>query len=138
MNKYFDLTLEELDALADDYHRLHLSNGGSSEFDMSINDISRARIEAFRRKHGQCFLGSVNINGCDRSNPIVEFAPYVGQKIYNFQYTIVLPYEDEKLRALLKYHNTDRKISGCTDIMGSINVIFERLYAIGGIALTWV
>lgn len=47
MNKYISLSLEELSKEATAYFMRHRMNGGASEFDSSINDISRAIIHAF-------------------------------------------------------------------------------------------
>lgn len=75
MDNYEDLSLDQLDQLDLDYFRRHRSNGGTSEFDLSINDISRARIEAFRRERGACFLSNINLQGRERDNPDYRFTP---------------------------------------------------------------
>jgi len=57
---YKQFSLEELYSLESGYILRHWANGGTSEFDMSINSISRAIIEKYNERHGNCFLGAIN------------------------------------------------------------------------------
>ncbi len=68
-------TYEELQLLAYEYIRKHRNTGGTSEFDHSINDISRASIVKFKELHGRCFLGKINHYECDRRNPDLVVTP---------------------------------------------------------------
>lgn len=138
MDNYEDLSLDQLDQLDLDYFRRHRSNGGTSEFDLSINDISRARIEAFRRERGACFLGNINLQGRERDNPDYRFTPYTGQLVHNSEFTLVLPTEDETLRTLIVGHNRSRKTRDSHDAWQRIQQITARVQKIGGIFLTWV
>lgn len=135
--KYFTLEYDDLLKLASGYHYIHRTNGGASEFDTSINDISRAMVHQFRKKHGQCFLGKINLYDQERKNPDVKLVPYDGQLIYNFEYGFVLPCHDEELIAMIKEHNTEKEVPDPSAIMDRINKIFERIYALGGTALSW-
>lgn len=137
MDNYENLSLEQLDRLDLDYFRRHRSNGGTSEFDLSINDISRARIEAFRRERGACFLGNINLQGRERDNPDYRFTPYTGQLVHNSEFTLALPIEDETLRALIVGHNRTCKTRDSHDSWQRIQQITARVQEIGGITLTW-
>ena len=137
MDNYENLSLEQLDRLDLNYFRRHRSNGGASEFDLSINDISRARIEAFRREKGACFLGRINLWDRERDNPDYRFTPYTGQLVHNSEFTLVLPTEDETLRALIVGHNRTRKTLDSHDASQRIRQITDRVQEFGGILLTW-
>lgn len=137
MDNYENLSLEQLDGLDLDYFRRHRSNGGTSEFDPSVNDISRARIEAFRRERGACFLGNINLYDKERDNPDYRFTPYTGQLVHNFEYTLVLPTEDETLRTLIIEHNRPSATFDSKSVWQGIEQITARVQEIGGITLTW-
>lgn len=137
MDNYEDLSLDQLDGLDLDYFRRHRSNGGTSEFDLSINDISRARIEAFRREKGACFLGRINLWDRERDNPDYRFTPYTGQPVHNFEFTLVLSVEDETLRALIVAHNRDYSPYDSHAAWQRVRQITARVQEIGGILLTW-
>ena len=127
-------TLEELNLLTFEYIRLHWDNGGRSEFDQSINDISRAIIDRYREKHGQCYLGS--INRCDGSEePFL--IPYTGQKVCNFQYDILVPCRDETLAGLLEEHNTGKEVFDSDAARKCINAISKKIEKLNGIQLFW-
>lgn len=137
MSEYHGQTLEQLNAKTDDYIIRHLDNGGCSEFDKSINDISRATIDAILRNYEQCFLGKINLKEEDRNNLIYRFTPYIGQKIYNFQYQFVVPCEDEELRSLIVQYNTPDKILDSKNKYRGLDRIYERIKEIGGVILFW-
>jgi len=60
--------------------------------------------------------------------------PYDGRLIYNFEYDIAVPVEDEELRRLLILLN-DRQAQNYSSIMERI---FNRASEIGGVVLMWV
>lgn len=135
MNTYETMTPDELDKEALDYFYRHRENGSSSEFDPSINDISRARIAAYYKQHGQCFLIKINDYNCDRRNPQITYTPYTGQLIYNFEFSLALPVEDEQLRELIVEQNREHPtLSGLTE---RVKAIFERVEVLHGITLHW-
>lgn len=137
MDSYENLSSSELENLALQYYRLHRSNGGASEFDPRINDISRARIEALRREKGACFLSNFNLPDKDRNNPDYQLTPYSGQAVHNFEYTIAVPVRDEQLRQLLIAHNRDHCPYDSGAAWERIQQISARIESIGGIQLTW-
>ena len=116
-------TLEELDNLENDYIARHWDTRGRHESDMELNDIARAKIAAVKRDHG-----------INPANTESIFVPYDGRLIYNFEYDIAVPVEDEELRRLLILLN-DRQAQNYSSIMERI---FNRASEIGGVVLMWV
>ena len=138
MDKYHSMSLEELKQEATDYFLLHRMNGGSSEFDMSINDISRATIHVFHQRHGQCYLGKVNLYDKEWAEPDFQFIAYEGQMIYNFECDFVLPCLDEELRLLIIEHNRPTHTFDSAHTWSGVQRIFARIEELGGVSLTWV
>ncbi|MBB4035397.1 hypothetical protein GGR21_001290 [Dysgonomonas hofstadii] len=134
---YYSLSYENLLKLSERYYKIHEDNGGSSEFDTSINDISRATVYQFKKKHGQCFLGKVNLYDEERKRLDVRLVPYEEQLIYNFEYAFVVPCHDEKLIELIRDYNTEKKIFNSSEVMRDINKIFNRIEELGGTDLSW-
>ena len=128
MNKYISLSLEELSKEATAYFMRHRMNGGASEFDSSINDISRAIIHAFHLEHGKCFLGKVNLYDKEREN-ITEYQFTV--------YAFVIPRPDEELLRLIIEHNLPKETFNSQDTWNRVKQIFTRIEQIGGVSLTW-
>lgn len=136
MNENIDEIIKNLRKGSVEYFRMHYDNGGSSEFDQSINVISRAMIVAYHKKHGKCFLGKINDYDQHGANPQIVFTPYTGQKIYNFEYAFVIAEEDEELRRMLKQHNTAKLYDG-KSASQLINKITARINDLGGEFLSW-
>lgn len=138
MNKYIGLSLEELSKEATAYFMRHRMNGGASEFDSSINDISRAIIHAFHLEHGKCFLGKVNLYDKERENIAeYQFTAYTGQLVYNFEYGFVISGPDEELLRLIIEYNLPKETFNSQDTWNRVNQIFARIEQIGGLSLTW-
>lgn len=107
---YYLLPYEELLALCEEYLNIHSNNGDTSEFDPSINDISRAMVHSLKKKYGECYLGKINLYDEERENLHVRLVPYEGQLIYNFEYCFILPCYDQKIIDLIREHNTKKEI----------------------------
>lgn len=138
MNEYIGLSLEELSKAANEYFIRHRDNGGASEFDSSINDISRAIIHAFHLRHEQCFLGKVNLYDKERENVAkYQFTAYTGQLVYNFEYAFVIPRPDEELLRLIIEHNLPKETFNSQDIWNRVKQIFARIEQLGGVSLAW-
>ena len=136
-DQYKNLSVAELEGLDCEYHRTHWTNGGSSEFDTSINDISRAMIVAYHAEHGRCFLGKINDYDQYGKDPQIKFVPYEGQMVYNFGYAFIIPQEDERLRALIKDHNTQKIEYDSKEAYDVIEKITSRIAELGGTFLSW-
>jgi len=134
---YKGKTLEELDFLTIEYIKRHRDLGGSSEFDTSINDISRAKIDKFKEVNGKCYLGNINHYDIDRRNPDIKLVEYEGQLIYNFQYSFVIPCEDETVIWLINEYNREKKEFDCRLLMKEIEEINNRIEELGGEFLFW-
>lgn len=135
--KYFTKSYEELDKLTVEYLNIHRDNGGTSEFDTSINHISRAIIHRLYEKYEKCFLGKYNLYDEDRKNLKVELISYEGQPIYNFEFDFVVPSNDEKLVELIGEHNREKDVFNNHEIMKGIEKITERITELKGTGLIW-
>jgi hypothetical protein len=123
------MKLQELNQAAGDYLKLHWNNGGTSEFDQSINDISRSMIKAFKQEHGQAFLSSINHYPDEPEKIMVE---YTGQMIYNFEYVIVTVY-DQHLADLIREYRTKK-----LPFIGEwVEKVSARVQKINGVFLIW-
>lgn len=126
------LELESIARAAGVYHLKHFSNGGSSEFDKSINELSRNMIETMVRLHGHCYLWKINRHSKDE--PIWKIHN-PGDRIFNFECELVTPRYDKKLYALIKMWSEYNKI--IPDKWKTLNAIFDRVEEIGGYSLSW-
>lgn len=133
MNSYEKMTLYELMIEDADYFLRNKYNGGKSEFDHSINDISRARIAALQREKGACFLLRTRLRPEERTAGL-RYTPYTGQTIYNFEFDMAVPVEDEELRCLVDAFNATPENFD----MQLFDRIHDRMIEIEGISLTWV
>lgn len=128
-------TLKELNTASSNYLRKHWDNGGTSEFDQSINYISREKIKAFKREKGSCWLVKINRYAEDKGKPyLVE---YTGQMVYNFEYAAIVKTKDEVLIKLLKKYNSPHKKYSGKRVMSQIKEITNRIADTGGVFLQW-
>lgn len=127
-------TLAECQTAAANYLRRHWNNGGTSEFDQSINGISRATIEAMKAEKGECWMFKINRYKGDEDKPFM--VEYTGQMVYNFEYAAIVPCYDKELENLLKDYTKDSGYHSCT-IMQKITAIMEKIDQLGGVNLTW-
>lgn len=124
-----------LEQLSNDVFNYLSENEGVSEFDKSINDISRDTIIAMKEKHGVCFLGKINLYGEEREKDykLVEFT---GQKIYNFGFEFCLPCYDAELETMINDRDKS-EYEGTGKDFKMVTAITERIYKIGGRNLFW-
>jgi hypothetical protein len=130
-------TLKELEADTLNYMRKHRNTGGASEFDTTINNISRAKIKAFNKLAGECWLLKINrYSEEEKAQPVL--IKYKGQKIFNFGYSAAIPcYDQVIIDMLLDYEKpTDKPFNG-KDTMSKINAITKRIDELKGIFLFW-
>lgn len=135
--KYYIRSYEELEKMTTDYLYANRNTGGTSEFDLSINDISRAVIYKYYEKYGECFLGKYNLYDEDRKNLKAELISYNGQPIYNFEFAFVVPCNDEKHVGLIREHNRKKESFNSHDIMKGIEKITDRITELKGTGLVW-
>ena len=109
-------------------------NQGTSEFDMSINDISREKINALKNHYGTAYLGRINRYEEDKGKPyLVE---YTGQQVYNFEYGFVIPSYDEELIDLIRKRELS-PYKGTQKDKIMIDAIFQRIADLKGLHLLW-
>lgn len=135
--EFKSLSIEDLRRLALEYFYIHRCNGGSSEFDSSINEISRAMVIKFHEKYGTCFLGEINNYDCDRKNPAIKLVEYQGQTILNFEYDFIIPCDDPLITQMINEHNKEKKDFNSKEIMALIEKINNRVVELGGEFLSW-
>lgn len=133
MNPYEKMTLYELMIENADYFLRHIDNGGKSELDHSINDISRARIAALQREKGACFLLRTRLRPEERIAGC-RYTPYTGQTVCNFEFDMAVPVEDEELRRLVDAFNAAPRHPN----IQLFERMHDRMLKIEGISLTWV
>ncbi|MDH6310897.1 hypothetical protein M2451_004064 [Dysgonomonas sp. PFB1-18] len=125
-----ELSLAELEKLERIYFIQH--DGWTTEFDKSINDISRVKIKQFQKERGACYLGRINEYD---ENAEIKLTLYERQVVYNFEYTFIVPHDDPKLVELLKkYHKRGNSPDLTTN---QITEITNRIYETGGMFLYW-
>jgi len=111
------------------------SRGGSwevSEFDGELNDINREIIAAYKAENPACHLGNVNLYEYNRHQVMT---PCVGQMVYNFEYTFVIPEFDQELHTMIIEYN---KLPYSSGLMKVIDAIFNRIENTGGVTFQWV
>jgi len=106
----------------------------TSEFDMSINDISRAKIEAMKKEYGSCWIGKINLYGEERNKP--KLTEWTGQKIYNFDCSFCIPCYDKELEDMIDKRDKS-KYTGTKNDMAVIKQIGDRIDALNGLNLFW-
>lgn len=126
-------TLKELSTMTTNYLVHH--GGWTTEFDKSINDISRAKIKAMNNEHGQCFLGKVNLYDDERGKDY-KLTEYKGQKIYNFDYAFCIPCHDSQLEEMITERDRE-PYTGSKNDSKRIDQIMNRIEELGGHNLVW-
>ena len=139
-------TLKELRKETTDY--LVANDGMTSEFDMSINDISRDKADAMYRENNKvCYLGKVNLYGNERKEEykLVKYTPEKVHQtltedersfIYNFEFAFCIPVYDAELEKLI--NDRDKaKYTGTADDAVRVEKIMDRITALNGINLFW-
>lgn len=130
--KYKGKSLDELNKEENDYYRIY---GRPTELDFSINDINRAKIEAFVREKGSCYLAEFHLSNCEHFDPDHIFVRYEGQRVHNLEYDFALPSPDETIASLIRLNQNPAKKD--RDISDLYEKVCARLEEIGGILLHW-
>lgn len=110
-------------------------HGGPSEFERRLNELNRFLIEAFAKEKGEAWLGRVNRYEEDRGKPYL--VKYEGQKVYNFEYTFIVPCHDKELITLIKEREGAEYTGTCEDAP-RVTKILDRIKELGGASLVWV
>jgi len=108
---------------------------GLRESDATNNDMNRRVIGAYRAEHGHAFMGNINFYDDARTEVVngirSVYEEYIGQPVYNFHCSFVVPVADEELATLIRAWNKD----GVE--YQSIDTIFDRIDALGGEHFIW-
>ena len=126
-------TLAELEKQTGEY--LYNNEGWTNEFDMSINDISRSKVESALAEWGEVWLGNVNLYDEARKHPF-QLVKYCGETVYTFSYHFILPVNDPVLTELIDKRDKS-EYTGTSADMKMINAIFARIEELGGVSLLW-
>ena len=127
-------TLNNLNKAANEYHKIHLQNGGASEFDQSINEISRKKIEVFSGLNEKCFL--YKINKWNESD--LTCVEYTGQKVYNFEFDFMLNERNEEIINIINERNRPHEKYDGKRNMWEVEIIYNIVDKLNGIYLSWV
>jgi hypothetical protein len=130
------MNLQEIKQAGRTYHMTYAEEGGTSEFDMSINDISRAKIAACAEIWPEVWLGHVNLYGDDRHGGKAIMQKWEGELVYNFEYAFAIPGHDAELEKLIRDRD-DAEYTGTTDDYKRVDAIFARIETLGGETLSW-
>ena len=106
-----------------------------TEFDKSINDISRQKIVAMKKEYGECWLGKYNLYDKEHTQPY-KMIEYTGQMVYNFEYAFILPKHDRTLEIMIDKRDKSPFISSKHDFL-MIEEISNRIEKLNGVALIW-
>ncbi len=126
-------TLTELDKQTGEY--LYNNEGWTNEFDKSINDISRAKIEAALTEWGQVWLGNIKLYDEARKQPY-QLVRWYGEKVYNFGYDFIIPVNDSLLVELIDNRDKSEYTTSANDFK-MIEAIFARIEELKGVHLIW-
>lgn len=115
-----------------------LATGGYLELresDATNNNLNRRVIDAYRAEHGRALMGNINFYDDVRTEIVSGtrsvYEEYVGQPVYNFHCSFVVPVADEELETLIRAWNKD----GVE--YQSIDSIFDRIDALEGEHFIW-
>lgn len=110
-------------------------NGTPTEFDMSINDISRDIIIAMNKEKEECWLGKINLND-DKDKPFT-LTKYIPGKteLYNFEYDFCLPVYDLVIEQMI--NDRDKAQYNDKKDWERICAITDRMESLNGISLLW-
>lgn len=107
----------------------------TTEFDKSINDISRDTIAAMKNENGACFLGKINLYDDERKKPYT-LVEYTGQKVYNFEYDFCLPCHDRQIETMIEERDK-APYTGTAGDRSLVEGIINRINELNGRNLIW-
>lgn len=116
------------------------TNGGIWEMNPlyhgELNKYQRAKIRAFRREHGEIYLGVYNRYGEEVKKPY-KLRRYTGGKVLNFTADFGVPVNDEKLKELI-VEREQAPYTGTKADAERVKAISYRIAELGGVFLIWV
>lgn len=124
-----------LDALIVATGRYIQEHRGTSEFDQSVNDISRLKVTSAFVSWGEVWLGKINLYGNERKADYKLERYEEGQPIHNFSYDFVLPRRSEILEGMINARKGEYTTAQNDAVL--VEAIHERIIELGGILLIW-
>lgn len=115
---------------------LREGDGCLPEADASVNNASRAVIQAMHNEHGQAWLGKINLHGDERHGGHPVICKWDGGLVYNFGAEFVLSYFDAELQRLIQERDDAPYTSVAADVP-RVNAIMARIKSLGGVLLIW-
>ena len=124
------------------------NDGMTSEFDMSINDISRDKADAMYRENNRvCYLGKINLYGNERKKEfkLVKYTPEKKHEtltedersfIYNFEFAFCLPVYDAELERMINDRD-NAPYNGTSQDSVLVGKIMDRITVLKGVNLFW-
>lgn len=107
--------------------------GGIYEADDVYNDLNRDIMAAYLKFHQKAFLCNANYHDEAHERVVAGtqsvYEEYTGQKIYNADWTYIVPTEDEELQVLIRQWNSGN--------LKSPDPIEARVNKIGGEMFVW-
>lgn len=129
-----DARLEALQSASTRY--LQENEWQTSEFDNSINDISRLKIQTAFVSWGEVWLGKFNLYGDERKQEYKLVRYDEDMPIYNFSYSFILPRYDEIIEASIDARDKS-EYKGAKIDMVAVDTIQTHINAEQGISLFW-
>ena len=126
-------TLAELQTAEHEYIKGHGGYWELSEYKRRINKFSRAKVRAFRRGHGEAWLGNVNFYPETPPN----YTKYTNGIVRNFEYRFIISQPDAELQNLITQRN-EADYTGTKADFSRVDAIFNKIEELGGIVLNWV
>jgi len=124
--------MKTIEQINKDMYTYLAKNHGCTEFDKTINNLSRSIIQTMAYVHKDVWLYTVNLY---KDKQICE--KYVGQKITNFYCTAVVPVKDQELIDMIEKWNGRKPVSSSANRLDFVNSIFNKLEELGGQVLLW-
>jgi len=128
--------LTDLTNAAAEYIMKHADEGGSSEFDQSINDISRETIDACCAVWGgACYVGKINLYDGKRNQPVLRRITS-GDEVQIFSADFAIMTEDAELVQMIVERSQQPHADARTDMIRIISIV-ERLEELDAAILLW-
>lgn len=115
---------------------LQEGDGCLPEADTAINNASRSVITAMVEDHGEAWLGKINLHGDERHGAVPVLWKWDDEPVCNFGCAFVTPRHDADLERLIRERDDATYTTTAADAV-LVEAIINRVYAIGGIYLSW-
>lgn len=107
-----------------------------TEGDWKQNKFSRSIVRAYRREHGQAWLGKINLYGEERHKDY-HLTEYKKGMVFNFEYSFAVPCKDAELERLI-IERDNAAYEGTASDIPMVERIMTRITELGGVHLRWV